>query len=143
MGRKVTKQTQILFHLQIADELALCANLEERLDKVSMVIVSANTGLSPTDVKIAAKSYYEKLRISERYEVKQKYNGDVTLIAAEKSSSETGLDDTYGLKQVTHLTLLRPMELSIKFDTVKSGWSNVYIERVIISKFYKEICFFL
>ena len=83
-----------------------------------MVIVSANTGLSPTDVKIAAKSYYEKLRISERYEVKQKYNGDVVLIAAEKSSSETGLDDTYGLKQVTHLTRLRPLDISIKFDTV-------------------------
>ena len=26
------------------------------------------------------------------------------------------------------LTLLRPMEFSIKFDTVKSGWSIVYIE---------------
>ena len=36
------------------------------------------------------------------------------------------------------LTLLRPMECSIKFDTVRSGWSIVYIEgsQVIISKKY-------
>ena len=25
-------------------------------------------------------------------------------------------------------TLLRPMEFSIKFDTVKSGWSIIYIK---------------
>ena len=33
-------------------------------------------------------------------------------------------------------TFLRPMEFTIKFDTVKSEWSIVYIEgsRVIISK---------
>ena len=33
------------------------------------------------------------------------------------------------------LTLLRPMEFPIKFDTIKSGWSIVYIEgsQVIIS----------
>ena len=38
-------------------------------------------------------------------------------------------------------TLLRPMEFSIKFDTVKSGWSIVYIEESqdIISK--KNIIF--
>ena len=36
--------------------------------------------------------------------------------------------------QVLHA--LRPMELSIKFSTVKPGWSIVYIEgsQVIISK---------
>ena len=41
------------------------------------------------------------------------------------------------------LTLLRAMEVSIKFDTVKSGWSIVYTEgsRVIISK--KMLYFFL
>ena len=34
------------------------------------------------------------------------------------------------------LTLLRPMEFSIKLHTIKSGWSIVYIEGsyVIISK---------
>ena len=37
-----------------------------------------------------------------------------------------------------YLTLLRPMELSIKFDTVKAEWSIVYIEGllVIISQKY-------
>ena len=40
------------------------------------------------------------------------------------------------LKPSLTLTLLRPMEFPIKFDTVKSEWSVVYIERlqVIISK---------
>ena len=35
-----------------------------------------------------------------------------------------------------YLTLLRPMEFSIKFDIVKSGWSIIYIEglHVMISK---------
>ena len=40
------------------------------------------------------------------------------------------------------LTLLRAMEVSIKFDTVKSGWSIVYNEGsrfIIISK--KNIVF--
>ena len=34
------------------------------------------------------------------------------------------------------LTLLRPVEWSVKFDTVQSGWSIIYIEwlQVIISK---------
>ena len=34
------------------------------------------------------------------------------------------------------LTLLRPMEFSLKFDTIKSGWSFVFIRgsKVIISK---------
>ena len=36
---------------------------------------------------------------------------------------------------IISLTLLRPMEFSIKFDTVKSGWSIVYIEgSQVISK---------
>ena len=41
-------------------------------------------------------------------------------------------------KQKTVLTLLRPMGYSIKFETVKSGWSIVYIEglQVIISPKY-------
>ena len=36
----------------------------------------------------------------------------------------------------SYLTLLRPMEFPMKFDTVKSGWSIVYIEgtHAIISK---------
>ena len=36
------------------------------------------------------------------------------------------------------LTLLRPMEFSVQFDTVNSGWSFVYIDEsyVIISKRY-------
>ena len=36
------------------------------------------------------------------------------------------------------LTLLGPMEFSIKFDTVMSGWSIVYIKgsQIIISKKY-------
>ena len=36
------------------------------------------------------------------------------------------------------LTLFVPMEFAIKFDTVKPGWSVVYIEgsQVIISKFF-------
>ena len=36
------------------------------------------------------------------------------------------------------LILLRPIEFSIKFETVKAGWSIVYIEglQVIISKNY-------
>ena len=40
------------------------------------------------------------------------------------------------LSQLYILTLLRPMEFSIKFHTVKSGWSIVYIEglHIIISK---------
>ena len=35
-------------------------------------------------------------------------------------------------------TLFRPMDVSIKFVTVKSGWSIIYIEgsQVIISKKY-------
>ena len=43
--------------------------------------------------------------------------------------------------QLFTLTLLRPMGYSIKFDTVQSGWSIVYIEgfQVIISK--KNIIF--
>ena len=74
--------------------------MEERLDKVSSLIVSAQSSLSASDVKIAAKSFYEKLMISEKYELKQKYEGDITLIAAEKSASESSLDTDYGLKQV-------------------------------------------
>ena len=44
-------------------------------------------------------------------------------------------------------TLFGPIEFPIKFDTIKSGWSIVYIEgkRVIISKkiYYLPICFVL
>ena len=38
--------------------------------------------------------------------------------------------------QNAKLTLLRPMEFSVKFDTVKSGWSITYIEgsQVMCSK---------
>ena len=41
------------------------------------------------------------------------------------------------------LTLCRPMEFSIKFDTVRPGWSIVYIEdlQVIISKIILCFCF--
>ena len=40
--------------------------------------------------------------------------------------------------QINLLTLLRPMDFFIKFDTVKPGWSIVYIEgsQVVISKKY-------
>ena len=38
------------------------------------------------------------------------------------------------------LTLFIPMEISIKFDTVKSGWSIVYIEGLLVITF-KNIAF--
>ena len=34
----------------------------------------------------------------------------------------------YPFFQNAKLTLLRPMEFSVKFDTVESGWSITYIE---------------
>ena len=39
-------------------------------------------------------------------------------------------------KHFKFFTILRPVEFSIKFDTVKSGWHFVYIDgsKVIISK---------
>ena len=44
----------------------------------------------------------------------------------------------YIINQCKCFTLVVPMESSIKFDSVKSGWSIVYIEgsQVIISKKY-------
>ena len=47
---------------------------------------------------------------------------------------------------LTHLykvTLLRPMEFSINFDTVKSGWSIVYIEGLQVIIFTLKIDFVL
>ena len=36
------------------------------------------------------------------------------------------------------LTHLRPMGFSIKFDSVKSGWSVVYIEGIQVIIFFKK-----
>ena len=86
--------------LQIAEELSHCANLEERLEIVSSAIVSMNPGLVAAEVKVAARTFIQHLKMSESYEMKEKYKGDVTLIAAEKSAAEAGLNVDYGLKQV-------------------------------------------
>ena len=85
---------------QIAEDLSHCSNLDERLDKVSSSIASLNPGLLATEVKAAARTFIQHLKMAESYEVKGKYKGDITLIAAEKSAAEAGLNVDYGLKQV-------------------------------------------
>ena len=45
--------------------------------------------------------------MADKYELKDQYRGDVTLITAEKSASESGLDTAYGLKQVMQLNMVQ------------------------------------
>ena len=63
-----------------------------------------------------------------------KYMADLLSIATQYRDKIVA----YGECGLGKSSLLKPMEFSIKFDTVKSGWSIIYIEvsQVIISKKY-------
>ncbi|KAL3877568.1 hypothetical protein ACJMK2_035265 [Sinanodonta woodiana] len=86
---------------QVSSDLLKMPNFEARLDSVSEFILKTYPQLLHSDLKFAANGFYQRLVIGEKYKPKGTLQGDITLIVADKSKTESdALTDDYGLKEV-------------------------------------------
>ncbi|XP_060583977.1 fatty acid synthase-like [Ruditapes philippinarum] len=86
---------------EVSSRILSASSLDDRLEIVASVICSVHSQYYVEDIKMAARSFYQKLVNSESYQTDGQYPRSVTLVTAEKSLQQNGpLGHDYGLKEV-------------------------------------------
>lgn len=82
------------------------SSFDDRLDIAATQLITFHPNLSKECIVTAGRYFYSKLEMGERYSAKGTLAGDLSLIVAEKSALENGLQDQdYGLKEVGFIVL--------------------------------------